>query len=162
MAKVRSEDSPPYIVDDGNERHIVRAYAESIFKLDTNGIHGIAHWGRVERNGLNLAKVTGADPRVITLFAYLHDSCRLNDHSDPDHGPRAADLVETINGELFTLSERQLFELTEACRYHSDGLIKHESMTVLTCWDADRLDLPRIGITPIKKMLCTSPAKQSV
>ena len=30
--------------------------------------------------------------------------------------------------------------------------------TVLTCWDADRLDLGRVGITPRAEKLCTSAA----
>ncbi len=28
-----------------------------------------------------------------------------------------------------------------------------------TCWDADRLDLPRVGIIPKKDRLCTEAAK---
>ena len=31
--------------------------------------------------------------------------------------------------------------------------------TVLTCWDADRLDLGRVGIRPDPKYLCTPAAR---
>ncbi len=34
-----------------------------------------------------------------------------------------------------------------------------EEITVLTCWDADRLDLGRVGIRPNARYLCTEPAK---
>ncbi len=32
-------------------------------------------------------------------------------------------------------------------------------ITVQTCWDADRLDLGRVGITPNPRWLCTACAK---
>lgn len=46
--------------------------------------HGIGHWKRVEYLGLEIAKENGADKKVISLFAYLHDARRkkeLNDRS---------------------------------------------------------------------------------
>ncbi len=54
------------------------------------GLHGIAHWWRVRHNGLLLARHTGADTRVVRLFALFHDSCRADDGWDEEHGPRAA------------------------------------------------------------------------
>jgi hypothetical protein len=35
-------------------------------------------------------------------------------------------------------------------------------ITVQTCWDADRLDLPRVGIQPLPQFLCTEAAKKRV
>ena len=35
----------------------------------------------------------------------------------------------------------------EACRYHSVGRIDRD-VTIQTCWDADRLDLGRVGTVP--------------
>jgi uncharacterized protein len=35
------------------------------------------------------------------------------------------------------------------------------NITVQTCWDADRLDLGRVGTTPDPRYLCTAAAKQS-
>ena len=32
-------------------------------------------------------------------------------------------------------------------------------MTILTCWDADRLDIGRVGIRPVADKLCTNAAK---
>jgi uncharacterized protein len=34
-------------------------------------------------------------------------------------------------------------------------------VTVLTCWDADRLDLGRVGIRPDPTYLCTAAARDT-
>ena len=128
------------------------------FALPLRGIHGEAHWQRVHENGQRLAQQTGADARIVELFAYLHDSRRLDDGWDRDHGQRAAEFVRSLNDELLALSEDGLESLIYACTYHSDGLME-ASVTVQTCWDADRLDLGRIGVRPDPCHLCT-PAAQ--
>ena len=51
--------------------------------------------------------------------------------------------------------------LTYAVRHHSDGLIEAD-VTVQTCWDADRLDLGRVGIVPRPDRLCTAHARDPV
>jgi len=128
------------------------------FALPLDGIHGEVHWRRVYDNGQRLAEKTGADARIVELFAYLHDSRRLDDGRDWDHGRRAAELITSLNGNLLALSEDEMDSLTYACAYHTDGLIE-ASVTVQTCWDADRLDLGRIGIRPDPRRLCTPAAK---
>ena len=130
----------------------------STFALPLSGIHGQAHWRRVYENGRRLAEQTGADAHIVGLFAYLHDSRRLGDGWDRDHGRRAAELVRSLNDDLLALSDDDLDTLTYACTYHSDGLIQ-ASVTVQTCWDSDRLDLGRIGVRPDPCRLCT-PAAQ--
>ena len=45
-----------------------------------------------------------------------------------------------------------------ACRYHSVGRLDRD-VTIQTCWDADRLDLGRVGITPKSLYLGSSLAK---
>src|SRR5512134_2068752 len=118
------------------------------FALDWRGIHGAPHWARVRRNGLVLAEKTGASRSVVALFAFLHDSCRLNDGRDPRHGQRAGDLALRLRGDgLFSLSDDEAELLALACRHHSDGL-RDADVTVQTCWDADRLDLGRVGKRP--------------
>jgi len=131
------------------------------FALPLDGIHGEAHWQRVHENGRRLAEKTGADARIVELFAYLHDSRRLDDGRDWDHGRRAAELITGLNGNLLALSEDEMDSLTYACTYHTDGLIQ-ASVTVQTCWDADRLDLGRIGVRPDPRRLCTPAAQDPV
>ena len=53
------------------------------------------------------------------------------------------------------------FDLLEAaCTGHSDGHTVGD-IRVLTCWDADRLDLGRVGIKSLASRLCTSAAKDA-
>ncbi len=137
---------------------MVKALRE-IYQLDWNGIHGYSHWLRVRENGLRLAHVTGADAKIVELFAFLHDSHRRNDRIDPGHGRRAADYVDLIRGDFFDLADDDLELLKFACAHHTDGLVEAD-VTVQVCWDSDRLDLGRVGIRPHARYLCTSTAQQ--
>jgi uncharacterized protein len=130
------------------------------YALHLDGIHGRAHWARVRANGLRLAERTGANPEVVELFAILHDSKRRNDGWDPGHGARAAQFAERLRGSLLTLSGDAFELLRFACEYHTAGLIEAH-ITVQTCWDADRLDLGRVGIRPDARRLCTDAAKEA-
>jgi uncharacterized protein len=134
-------------------------YLRAEFQLNWHGIHGAPHWARVRRNGLALAATTGANIKVVEYFAFIHDVCRENDGYDPHHGSRAAKLARRIAGKLIHLREHELDLLTTACQGHSDGYIE-EDITVQTCWDADRLDLPRVGVDPDPARLCTGAARK--
>ena len=129
------------------------------YALDWNGIHGISHWRRVRENGVRLAAVTGATVAVVELFAFLHDSKRLNDGIDPLHGAHAADFARSLCGSAFLLAPEDLEILASACRDHTSGST-HADVTVRTCWDADRLDLGRIGTVPDPAFLCTEAARE--
>jgi len=135
------------------------AYLHHEFRLDWTGVHGAPHWARVHKNGLKLAGLNGARQDVVELFAFLHDSQRMHDGSDRSHGPRAADSLFKLNGDLFNLDNTGLDMLIYACRHHSDGLVEGD-ITIRTCWDADRLDLGRVGITPIASKLATAEARE--
>ncbi len=128
------------------------------FALRLDGIHGEAHWTRVHDNGLRLAGQTGADVEIVELFAFLHDSQRQNDGWDREHGARAAEFISGLPGSLLSLSREKLALLVYAIAHHSDGLTEAH-VTIQTCWDADRLDLGRIGIRPRPERLCTATAK---
>ncbi|MDF1798749.1 MAG: hypothetical protein P1V81_06200 [Planctomycetota bacterium] len=126
--------------------------------IDWRGIHGVAHWARVAANGRRLAGTTGADLGVVELFAWLHDSCRHDDGRDPDHGPRAVDFARELRGEFFDLEEARFELLAAACELHTRGQTEAE-VTIATCWDADRLDLGRVGTVPDPRYLCTPPGR---
>lgn len=134
------------------------AFARSEFRLDWDGIHGAPHWSRVRHNGLLLAEHTGANTRVVEYFAFIHDLGRESDNYDPEHGIRAAAIAESIAGDLIDVCGYELELLKEACCGHSDGHIVAD-VTMMTCWDADRLDLGRVGIRPDPKRLCNDAAK---
>lgn len=128
------------------------------FKLNWRGHHGIPHWARVRVNGLILAGDTGANPHVVELFAFFHDSRRVNEHLDEGHGQRGADLARQLRGRFFAATDAEMAQLVYACSHHSDGLDMADA-TVMTCWDADRLDLGRVGIVPEPQYLCTEAAR---
>lgn len=130
------------------------------FRLDWKGIHGASHWSRVRQNGLLLAERIGpaVNVRVVELFAFLHDSCRHGDGYDPMHGTRAAESIAELAEDLPVLSREERESLGYACTHHSDGLQEAE-VTVQVCWDADRLDLGRVGHMPDPERLCTPAAR---
>ena len=129
------------------------------FALSLDGIHGFAHWNRVLENGFKIADECGADKNIVELFTYLHDSKRTNNGFDAGHGGRAAAFARTLRGSLIHLNNEDFDLLEYACEHHTSGLtLAH--VTIQTCWDADRLDLGRIGVKPDPKFLCTEIAKK--
>jgi uncharacterized protein len=109
--------------------------------------------------GFRLAESTGADPAVVELFAVFHDACRMNEDRDPDHGRRGAALAASLRGHVFDLPDPAFALLVTACTGHTDGRTE-DHLTVQTCWDADRLDLGRVGISPDPGRLCTAAATE--
>jgi uncharacterized protein len=131
------------------------------YRLPVNGVHGVNHWGRVLDNGRRLSVFTGADRAVTDAFAILHDSQRLVENRDPEHGPRAADFALRIRGDV-PLSDSQFALLLLACRMHTRGVPADADITILTCLDADRLDIPRVGIDIRVELLFTAAARDEV
>lgn len=129
-----------------------------LYRLRLAGTHGVSHWGRVMENGRRLAASTGADVDVVELFAVLHDACRFDEDVDRDHGRRAARLAAGLRGRVFELDDRRFEHLYEALAGHVDGRTSPD-VTVGTCWDADRLDIGRVGMDPIPRYLSTEAAR---
>jgi len=140
-------------------KKLIQAIKEQ-YALNWYGIHGIRHWGRVYANGLRLAEGTGAKVSVVKMFSIFHDSRRLNDGSDEAHGPRGAKLAEEFRGKYFELPDDEFELLIIACNQHTVLQI-HTDITIQTCFDADRLDLARVGTMPDPRYLCTDLAKNS-
>ena len=136
----------------------VREFAKIGWRLGST--HGLSHWQRVERNGIILSMENGQirddiNIKVVRFFAYLHDKCRLNDWTDIEHGVRSANMLPTIRKTIlkdFTDEEVSLLE--RACRYHTTEL-RTGNPTIDVCFDADRLDLGRVGIVPNPKRMAT-------
>ena len=132
----------------------------SQYRLDPTHAHGLSHWGRVLENGFKLAEREGGDPAVISLFAIFHDACRRNQSWDPGHGNRGANLALSLLSNHPLVDAHQLQILVSACRGHTDGKTQADT-TIQVCWDADRLDLARVGIMPQPNKLCTPTAMES-
>lgn len=135
-------------------------YLKGHFRLDWNGIHGAGHWARVLHNGLAIAEHEGARIDVVTLFAFLHDHERVHDDADFEHGPNACLNAHKLRDVYFSIDDEGFSLLLEAMAGHSEGDTRGD-VTVRTCWDADRLDLGRVGIKPDPQYLCTDTAKNS-
>jgi uncharacterized protein len=136
---------------------LVRAIKDQC-QINWQGIHGLSHLSRVWENGIHLAEATGANKKVVQLFAVFHDSRRLNENCDPEHGPRGALLAESWRGKYYDLNNEEFDLLFTACSLHTMART-HVDTTIQTCFDADRLDLGRIGKTLDPKLLCTEAAK---
>ena len=135
----------------------LKEFAIGRWRLDE--LHGAPHWKRVERNGELLA-TPECDLTVIRCFAYLHDSCRFSNGFDYEHGPRAAKFIETLKDSyLKGLTDQQFVLLKEAIEKHTSH---HQTgiPTIDACFDADRLDLIRVGIWPHPQKMASEKGKQ--
>jgi uncharacterized protein len=123
-------------------------------------VHGESHWLAVAATGLDLAAETGADRKVVFAFGLLHDTRRENDRHDPGHGARAAEFARQLHREgSLPLDGGQLELLCFALELHADGQVSTDA-TIGTCWDADRLHLPRGGARVDSSLLSTDAARQ--
>ncbi|TNF46065.1 HD domain-containing protein [bacterium] len=132
--------------------------ATGYYMLPLEGLHGNNHWQRVFENGLRLAASTGADIEIVTLFALMHDLGRQNEGIDSEHGARSAEIARQLRSEHSFLDDTRFQLLHTACANHNLGYTEAD-ITIQTCWDADRLDLGRIGMMPKTQFLCTEAAR---
>lgn len=139
-----------------NQPRLTRFLREH-FRLDWYGIHGVRHWARVRQYARAMAAGTEVSLDTVTLFALLHDCCRVDDGHDPCHGPLAAALVRDLNGTLYHLCALEEDRLMAAIDGHSEGRLSAD-LTVQICWDADRLDLGRFGMIVRPEKLGTDVA----
>ena len=139
----------------------LRLFSMSRWPEDMGRTHGVEHWDRVAKFGRMLYQ-EGADMDVILAFAYLHDAERMSNGRDINHGQRASGLIDTIrHTQLEALSDEQIAKLKRACELHT---IQHRTgdLTIDICFDADRMDLPRVDITPSQKRMATKKGAELV
>lgn len=124
--------------------------------------HGLHHWLRVIDIGMRLAD---ADPRVdrdvIVAFGLLHDSARTHDNYCEEHGPNSLNVIRALDS-CIPLDDNQKLMLSFACVNHTSADCNHFPLfepTLHACFDADRLDLWRVGIVPDSKYLFTDAGK---
>jgi uncharacterized protein len=137
-------------------------WREVTSRFDESGlssIHGPQHWHNVEDVGMKIAHLLESlgkqvDREVVRLFAVLHDSCRWSDNHDPDHGRRAAEYARQMRGRLFDLDDPRFELLYRAIACHADGFTVKDP-TIGVCFDADRMDLRRVGIKPDPAFIST-------
>ena len=123
-------------------------------------VHGEHHWQLVGWVGAELARETPkVDPEVVFLFALFHDSMREHDGDDPGHGARGAQLATELYGVRHFATVSQVDLLIYACNEHTAGELSDDP-TIAVCWDADRLNLWRVGTEPDPAFLSTAAARE--
>lgn len=121
--------------------------------------HGVRHWQLVAWTGVQLlTDVPGADPDLVFCFALFHDSMRLNEYTDPEHGSRGGRLAAELLEEWPYLDQASIETLVDACTRHTGGETSSDP-SVAVCWDSDRLNLWRVGYRPDPTYLSTESAK---
>lgn len=135
--------------------------ALSVFRLGSKTFHGRLHWENVERNAVFIgSKTANVDMEVIQIFAAIHDCKRQDEGTDPEHGDRSASFAkELFERGLLPITDGQLKKLQYACKYHQKEKRSNDP-TIGTCWDADRLDLYRVGIVPLASYFSTDAGKE--
>jgi len=132
--------------------------------LDIDGDHGLSHWARVYKKTQILAKHYEIDSPVFELFALLHDSKRENEFEDKDHGKRAAVFAqEQIKNGTINIDKQNQKRLIYACANHTKANKKakmYHDLVIQICFDADRLDIGRVGIEPHESYFQTEFAKK--
>mgnify|MGYP006303854511 CR=1 FL=1 len=132
------------------------------WSLGPRSVHGVDHWARVERNALYLARHVADVPELpLRLFAAFHDSCRLDDGRDLEHGPRAAALLHGRRADFPDLADDLFARLVYACEHHTTTIHTADPL-VAVCWDADRLDIGRVGFVVDADLLNTAEARRLV
>ena len=136
------------------------------FELDLYGIHGINHWERVFLNTKKLSKYYNVESEVFELFSILHDSQRLDEYTDLEHGKRARKFVEVlIKKGIIYLHKDDQKRLLYACENHTKSNKQHElysDLIVRICLDSDKMDIDRVGIIPNEKHFLTHYAKEII
>lgn len=144
-------------------RDDIYALVVSQAELSTSRWHGVEHWARVRRNGVALlAAGAPGDGEIVELFALLHDCKRESEGDDPEHGIRARGYALELrwNGTgLHSLSIDAFDELLYALAWH-DSVRQTISPSAAVCWDADRLDLPRVWQITDPAYLSTIQARE--
>ena len=105
----------------------------------------------VESARRSLAAVVGCSPKEVLFTSGGTEANNL--------ALRGAALAASLRGEI-PLDDAAFDLLLEACDCHTRGPRPGAHITVLTCLDADRLDLPRVGIQIRPDLLCTEAARE--
>lgn len=141
------------------EKLIAAVEEESSFK--DSHYHGNQHWRCVSLVGSRLAKQENLNPLLPFLFGLFHDSMRENDDRDPDHGERGGQLaLEMYERGLLPISQEMLSKLVYACNNHTSSPATYDPHAGV-CYDADRLNLWRVGTQPHKNYISTEAGLHS-
>ncbi len=121
------------------------------------GLHGISHLRRVAILSGRLAEAVGEDVESAVVMGFLHDCARRNDGNDLEHPHDSAVLARGLIERFFPHLE--VDRICDAIEGHAGGEVTTDPLTACL-WDADRLELKRIGRTIDLELLSTKVAKR--
>ncbi|MDT8284120.1 MAG: HD domain-containing protein [Thermovirgaceae bacterium] len=121
------------------------------------GLHGISHLRRVAILSGRLAGAVGEDVESAVVMGFLHDCARRNDGTDLEHPHDSAVLARGLIERFFP--HLDVDRICDAIEGHADGEVTTDPLTACL-WDADRLELKRIGRTIDLDLLSTKVAKR--
>lgn len=124
--------------------------------LSTN-IHGVQHLRQVAFLAGRFAYSLNVDYKTAIIGGYLHDCARSDDGGGNSHAHESAFLAKRIIETNW--SSTDIDKIFYAIYYHADGLNTNDPF-IGCIWDADRLNLVRLGLIPKVELLSTEFAKR--
>jgi len=121
------------------------------------GLHGLSHLRRVAILSGRLASATGEDVEAAVVMGFLHDGARTDDKGGNGHAHDSAVLARQLLKMFYPHLEAD--RICDAIARHADGEVTGDTLTACL-WDADRLELKRIGRTIDLDLLSTRVAKR--
>ena len=122
-------------------------------------IHGIPHLRRVAVTAGRIAASIGEDIESAVVAGFLHDCARNDDGGGTCHALDSAVLAKKLLSMFYP--HLDVVRLCDAIARHADGETTKD-LLVACVWDADRLDLSRLGIEVNSDLLSTSVARRIV
>ena len=95
--------------------------------------------------------------KVIELFSVFHNARRINEAWDHGHGAAAQSWRASCEGN--TSTSTMPASCCSICLPGAHIWQGEADPSVQVCWDADRLDLLRVGTRPRPELLCTDAAR---
>ncbi len=120
-------------------------------------IHGINHLRQVAYLAGRFAASNNTCVETAVIGGYLHDCARQDDSGGNAHAHESAELAKNIITNYYPKIDAD--KLYNAIYYHADGLVSRDPLLGYI-WDADRITLTRLGITPQFELLSTEIAKR--
>ena len=122
-------------------------------------VHGMGHLRRVSSTAGRMAAILDEDIESAVVGGFLHDCARTDDGGGTSHAHSSAQLAKDIM--ITCYPHLDIARLCRGIAQHADGMITDDPL-IGCVWDADRLDLSRLGIEVDLDLLSTFVARRLV
>ena len=121
------------------------------------GLHGMSHLRRVASTAGRIASLISEDVEAAVVTGFLHDCARTDDGGGTSHAHDSACVAKNILPTCYP--HLDVDRLCAGIAGHADGVVT-DDLLIGSVWDADRLDLVRLGIEVDLGLLSTSVARR--